>query len=335
MPRLDIHTHILPPQLPKWAEQFGYGGFIQLDPMGPCRARMVRDDGTFFREIESNCWDPQQRLRECADLQVDVQVLSTVPVLFNYWTKPQHGSDIARFLNDHIAKICRDDPQHFIGLGTLPMQDPKLAIAELDRCVLDLGLAGVQIGSHIGPWNLDTPELFPVFARAAELNAAIFVHPWDMMGQNDMPKYWLPWLVGMPAEVSRAICSLIFGGVFERLPHLRWCFAHGGGSFGATLGRIQHGFEARPDLCAIDNPEPPLDYLGKFWVDSLVHDARTLRFVIDVFGEDKVALGSDYPFPLGELRPGEVIESLLDRSAEFRQRLLWENGWAWLGRKPM
>lgn len=97
MPRLDIHTHILPPQLPKWAEQFGYGGFIQLDPMGPCRARMVRDDGTFFREIESNCWDPQQRLRECADLQVDVQVLSTVPVLFNYWTKPQHGSDIARF----------------------------------------------------------------------------------------------------------------------------------------------------------------------------------------------------------------------------------------------
>lgn len=215
------------------------------------------------------------------------------------------------------------------------MQDPKLAIAELDRCVLDLGLAGVQIGSHIGPWNLDTPELFPVFARAAELNAAIFVHPWDMMGQNDMPKYWLPWLVGMFTEVSRAICSLIFGGVFERLPHLRWCFAHGGGSFGATLGRIQHGFEARPDLCAIDNPEPPLDYLGKFWVDSLVHDARTLRFVIDVFGEDKVALGSDYPFPLGELRPGEVIESLLDRSAEFRQRLLWENGWAWLGRKPM
>ena len=130
----------------------------------------------------------------------------------------------------------------------------------------------MQIGSHVNDWNLSDPALFAVFAAAAELGAAVFVHPWDMMGEARMQKYWLPWLVGMPAEVSLAICSIIFGGVLERLPTLRVAFAHGGGAFPGTLGRIQHGFEARPDLVAVDNPVPPRDYLGRFWVDSLVHD---------------------------------------------------------------
>jgi aminocarboxymuconate-semialdehyde decarboxylase len=195
--------------------------------------------------------------------------------------------------------------------------------------VRDLGLAGVQIGSHAGPRNLDAPELFPVLRRASELGAAVFVHPWDMMGQERMPKYWLPWLVGMPAEVSQAICSVIFGGVLERLPALRLCFAHGGGAFPGTFGRIQHGYDARPDLCGIDNPRPPRDYLGRFWVDSLVHDARALRFVLGTFGEEKVVLGSDYPFPLGEDRPGALIRSLEEAPA---RKLLVDNALAWLGR---
>lgn len=131
-----------------------------------------------------------------------------------------------------------------------------------------------------------------------------------MMGEARMQKYWLPWLVGMPAEVSLAICSMIFGGVFERLPKLRVAFAHGGGSFPATLGRIAHGFEARPDLCAVDNKKNPRDYIGRFIVDSLVHDEATLRYLLDLFGEDCIALGSDYPFPLGEDRPGTLIASM-------------------------
>src|SRR5207302_3649723 len=148
---------------------------------------------------------------------------------------------------------------------------PQLAAAELERCVRDLHLCGVQIGSHVGPWNLDAPQLFPVFARAAELGAAVFVHPWDMLAPERMRKYWLPWLVGMPAEVTLAICSLIFGGVLERLPHLRIAFAHGGGGFPGTLGRIEHGFRARPDLVAIDNARPPSAYVKSIYVDSLVH----------------------------------------------------------------
>src|SRR5262249_54343740 len=156
---------------------------------------------------------------------------------------------------------------------------------------------------------LDDDNIFPIFQAAEQLGAAVFVHPWDMMGESRMPKYWLPWLVGMPAEVSLAICSMIFGGVFERLPKLRVAFAHGGGAFPGTLGRIQHGFEMRPDICAVNKNKGPRSYLGNFYVDSLVHDADTLRFIMSVFGEDRVALGTDYPFSLGEAEPGRLIES--------------------------
>jgi aminocarboxymuconate-semialdehyde decarboxylase len=330
MRSIDVHTHILPAELPRWSERFGYGGFIRLERKDACSARMVRDDGHFFRDVTANVWDPDARIEECASAEVAVQVLSTVPVMFGYWIpNSAHALDVARYLNDQLAEACARHPRKLVGLCTLPMQAPDLAVEELERCVRDLGLAGAQIGSHVGRWNLDAKELFPVFARAAELGAPVFVHPWDMMGQERMQRYWLPWLVGMPAETAQAICSVIFGGVLERLPSLRLCFAHGGGAFAFTYARIQHGFDARPDLCGVDNPHPPRRYVGKFWVDSLVHDALALRLVLERFGDDKVVVGSDYPFPLGEERAGALVRSLPDLP---HAKILVANALAWLGR---
>ena len=336
MRSIDIHTHLLPPELPRWADKFGYGGFIRLEPIAnggaaPCRARMVRDDGTPFREVEHDLWDPAVRLAECDAEGVGAQVLSTVPVMFSAFAKGRDALEIARFLNDHLAGVVRARPRRFIGLGMLPMQAPDLAVRELERCV-SLGLAGVQIGTHVNDWNLDTPDLFPVFGRAAELGACVFVHPWDMRAQEKMAKYWLPWLVGMPAEVSLAICSLIFGGVLERLPSLRIAFAHGGGAFPGTLGRISHGFAARPDLVAIDNPHPPERYLSRIFVDALVHDARGLRLLVDTFGASQIALGTDYPFPLGERHPGALIRAQ-GFAPEVEDRLLRGTALAWLGKR--
>jgi aminocarboxymuconate-semialdehyde decarboxylase len=333
MEKIDIHTHILPRDLPKFNEKFGYGGFVQLEHHKPCCARMLRDDGTFFREIQDNCWDAEVRIREMKAKGIHRQVLSTVPVMFSYWAKGADTLELSKFLNDHIAETVAKVPERFFGLGTLPMQDPKLAIQELERCMQTLKLSGVQIGSHINDWNLGDPQVLDVLAAAESLGASIFVHPWDMMGEKQMQKYWLPWLVGMPAEVSRAICSMIFSGVFEKFPKLRVCFAHGGGSFPGTLGRIQHGFEARPDLCAVDNPISPRESLPKFFVDSLVHDEKTLRFIFDTFGENQIALGSDYPFPLGENEVGRLIEDSTFSPLQ-KNKLFAGNAKRWLGLEP-
>lgn len=318
----------MPGKMPNWTQKFGYGEFIHLEHRN-CRACMMKGD-KLFREVEENCFDPYVRLSEMEQTGVTVQVLSTIPVLFNYWANPADGLETSRFFNDHIAETAGNDPQRFIGLGTVPMQDIDLAIREMERCVQELKMPGLEIGSNINGENLSDKKFFPFYEAAEKAGCALFIHPWEMMGENQMQKYWLPWLVGMPAETARAICSLIFGGVFEKFPKLRVAFAHGGGAFPFTIGRIEHGFAVRPDLVAMDNPVSPRDYIGKFWVDSLVHDPKAMTYLVDTIGEDRICLGSDYPFPLGEHHPGQLIEATYPGSSTA-EKLLYKNAEEWLG----
>jgi aminocarboxymuconate-semialdehyde decarboxylase len=326
--KIDIHTHIMPDKMPNWVEKFGYGEFIHLEQRN-CKACMMKGD-KLFREVDNNCFDATVRLKEMDETDVTIQVLSTIPVLFNYWAKAKDGLETSRFFNDHIADTVSKNTNRFIGIGTVPLQDVDMAIAEMERCITELKMPGLEIGSNINGDNLSDKKFFPFYKRAEELGCALFVHPWEMMGEQQMQKYWLPWLVGMPAETSRAICSLIFGGVFEQFPQLKVAFAHGGGSFPLTVGRIEHGFNVRPDLVAVDNAVNPRDYIGKFWIDSLVHDAKAMQYIIDVMGEDKICLGSDYPFPLGEQVPGRLIGEMGFEN-ELKEKLLFKNAHGWLG----
>jgi len=382
MTRIDVHTHILPPPRtwPDLSVKFGYAGWIALEEVaskgarGCGCARMVRveqgvdgrvafgSDGkratTFFREIESNCWDPGARLADMARFSGEntsgesmAQVLSTVPVMFGYWARPEHTLGLSRWLNDHLAGVCRDHPKHFAALGTIPMNAPSLAVKELERCVRDLGMAGVQIGTNVNGRNLGEPEFFEVFAAAQELNACVFVHPWEMLCPPPaalphpsppamsprLAKHWAAWLVGMPAETCLSLCSIIFSGLLEELPKLRIGFAHGGGSFPGTIGRIDHGFHARPDLCQTHTKTSPrrharsADGPARFYVDSLVHDATALGTLIEIMGPDRIMLGSDYPFPLGEDNPGELIDAMQHLPEPTRSQMLRDTAIEFLG----
>lgn len=330
--RIDVHTHILPPSWPDLLALTGYGGWPRLERNGARSGRIMIDD-RLFREVGDDSWDPSCRLEAMDRDGVELQVLSTVPVMFSYWAPGRDGLVLARAVNDHIAGVVADHPSRFSGLGTVPLQDPDLAIAELERCVRELGLEGIEIGTHAGGRELDDPAIVDVLAAAADLGAAVFVHPWEMLAPERMTRHWLPWLVGMPAELALAISSLVLGGVLERLPTLRILFAHGGGAFPAILGRLDAGYRARPDLVATATALPPSAQVGRFYVDSLVHDPATLRFVMERLGPDSIALGTDYPFPLGEQHPGATIDALPGLAPAVHERMRRGTALTFLGRR--
>ena len=327
--KIDIHTHIIPQNLNNVTKHFSDDRFLIIKNFTDTSADLYRQN-SMFRHIKCNCWDANYRLDDMSKSSIDMQVLSTIPVLFSYWSKIKESMILYEFLNDHLHEVMCQFPSKYFALGNIPMQDTNLAIKEMDRCINDLKLNGIQIGSNINGNNLSDKKYLPVFEHAENINCPIFIHPWEVIGESSMKKYWLPWLVGMPAETSRAICSIIFVGILEKYPKLKIAFAHGGGSFPYTIGRIDKGFTMRPDLCAIDNNILPSTYLNSFYVDSLVHNLDSLEYLIKTIGYNKIALGTDYPFPLGETEPGELIKAL-NVEDDVKQRMYAGTALEWLG----
>jgi aminocarboxymuconate-semialdehyde decarboxylase len=331
MRNIDIHSHFFPESWPDFSARFGTPDWPWLKHLENGEA-MVMVGNREFRRIQQVCWDPVLRLEDLDRQGVDRQVISATPVLFSYNRPAQEALEVARIFNDAGLEFCSRSNGRLIPICQVPLQDIDLACAELTRCMKS-GHRGVQIGNHVGAKNLDDPGLITFLHHCADEGAAVLVHPWDMMAPERMPKYMTPWTVAMPAETQLAVSTLILSGAFDHLPRsLRICFAHGGGSFAFLLGRLQNAWIHQP-LCRGASQFPPMHYVDRFSVDSAVFDQRSLNLLVEVMGEDRIMLGSDYPYPLGEEHIGELIRTS-DLPADVKTKMLAGNAECWLGLTP-
>ena len=328
---IDIHNHFFPSSWPDLAARYGTPNWPWIKHTEPGKADIMVGD-RFFRHIYSACWDPEVRLREMDRDGVDLQVMSATPVLFAYDRPIEHARDCAEMFNDAALELCNHGQGRLKSFCQVPLQDVDASCAELSRC-MRAGHLGVQIGNHVGSKNLDDAGIVTFLQHCADEGAAVLVHPWEMLGQERMPKYMMPWTVGMPAETQLSVVALILSGAFDRLPRsLRICFAHGGGSFAFLLGRLENAWHHHP-VARGDCQHPPSYYLNRFYTDSAVFDQRTLQFLVGTMGADRVLLGSDYPFPLGEERVGNLIRQS-NLPQHTKAKLLGGNATEFLKLKP-
>ncbi len=344
----DVHTHTVssPDTYESLARYTHYADFIRVraHKTKPCCAEMVNSKGEVQREVEENAYNAATRIAACDMHGVTFQVLSPTPMMIPDYVDNVHDAvEICQILNDDNAATVAQFPKRFAAIGAIPMQYPDKAIKEMERISKSLGMRGIEINSNINGMDLDDPKLFPVFAAAAEMGMAVFVHPWGgfmapaeerLKKRMNAARNWRPWLIGMGMETALAFDSMRCGGVHEYLPKLRVMYAHGGGAFPALLGRLEHGAYCRPDLFKNSSQLDPLKTVKEcgVYVDSLVHNTHVLQMLIAMMGVERIAMGSDYPYPLGERNyPGYMIEHLQFLTEQQRERMLSGTAKEWLG----
>jgi aminocarboxymuconate-semialdehyde decarboxylase len=316
---IDVHWHYAPDRYIQ-AIRRGDAGLAE---------RVVRDDageewitiGARRYPLAPELHQPEAQVAEMTRRRIDLAAVSPSPTLLQYHLDGARGLDLHRMVNDEIADLVAAYPNRYVGLAAVPLQEPAFATKELERAMQVKGLRGAEISTQVNGRNLDDPSLRPFFHAAADLGAFLFVHPLVVLAPERLSRYYLANLLGNPTETAVAIASLMFGGVYDECPALTCCFAHGGGSLSALLGRWQHGYEVRPEP-RINGARAPREYLPRIYVDSLVHDDRIAQLLIDTVGADHMMLGSDMPFDMGADDPVDRIERLADLGADERDKIL-------------
>ena len=320
--RVDFHTHILPEDLPNFVEKYGHNRWPVFEQKCSCGADIMVSN-KLFRKVTNQVWDIEKRIADMDREGVDIQVISPVPVTFSYWAPTEQALELTKFQNDYIASVVKEKPERFIRLGSVPLQDAQVSIEEMRRCKFDLGLAGIEIGTNVNGENLDAEYLLPFFEAAEKWDVPLFIHPWETLAQDRTPRHNFLYTIGMPSETALAAASLIWGGVIEKFPKLKVCFAHGGGSFPYILPRLDKGWEVWPNLRK--TKQPPSYYAENFYFDSLVYDSMNINYLIERFGYEKIIMGSDYPFLLREIDPGKTVDQTSDLTEEVRKAILGMN----------
>ena len=303
---VDVHCHFIPPALLDRIAAEGASHFVTLQERG---GKQVVDfagrDQT--QTFPKGMLDLQQRLRWMDDNEIEIQVLSAWMDFSAYVLEPADGAWLASSLNELTAEAIARHGDRLRAMAAVPLQEPNLAADELQRAVTDLGMIGVEIATSVVDDELDEERFDPFWTAAADLSALVLIHPYASIGAERLERYFFSNVVGNPAEETVAAAHLIFGGVLERHPSLRVCLTHGGGFLPYQIGRQDRGFLARPDVAAVRLTAAPSSFLRRFFYDTIVHSPEALQFLVDRVGSDRVLLGSDYPFPMGDPNPVETV----------------------------
>ncbi len=315
---IDIHAHYFPEAYLRVLETEGPAFGVTLDrsdPAGPS----IKAGSALGGALRRPFYDLDARLKEMNRARVDVHALSlTFPMV--YWAGADLGAHLARIMNDSMSHAHTAHPDRFVGLATLPMQDAKRAVEEVDRAGRLPGIRGVYLGTNVNGRELDDPAFLPVWERIAALGLPAFLHPLDVIGAQRLAPYYLGNLLGNPFDTAIAAAHLIFGGVLDRFPKLIVCLPHAGGAFPYLIGRLDRGGKVRRELQHMTRP--PSAYLRRFTYDTISHAPASLRYLIDLVGADRVMIGSDYCFDMGYRRPVEVVTRLARLSRVDQAKIL-------------
>jgi aminocarboxymuconate-semialdehyde decarboxylase len=310
MPKtIDVHAHILNEDTMQMIAKEAPSLGLKLTPIDKDFA-LFEVGGIPYKPYPRGAWDLETRFKDMKAAEVDMHVLSITPQTFLYNTDASLNTTVAALQNDQLAKHVKDHPDRFYALGTLPMQAPEKAAAELTRVMTKLGHKGVQIGSNINTKNLDDPSFEPVWAAANAHKALIMVHPTQVAGMDRYKNYYLNNLIGNPLDSTIAVASVVFGGIVERYPAIKWFFVHGGGMAPWQAGRFSHGWKVRPEPKVHLKDHGPEKAMATLYYDTILHAQPQLECLVSLVGPDRVVLGSDYPYDMGTLECARQVKAL-------------------------
>jgi aminocarboxymuconate-semialdehyde decarboxylase len=322
--RVDIHCHYNNPDAEAMVAHLNP---VQHEPLFKFSNAPTRE----VNKAQSENRRPQLstievRLKDMDKMGIDIQAVSPAPNQYFYWTEPELGRELARKINDRLAEIVAKWPDRFVALGTVPMQNAEYAVAELERCVKQLGLRGIEINTNVNGKNLTDEELGldKVFAKAQELDVVIFLHPGGFTHADRLTRHYFNNVIGNPLETTIAVSHLIFDGVLDRYPKLKVVTAHGGGFLSFYNARMDHAHGARSD-CRLVIKKKPTSYLKKLHFDTITFDRTMLKTLIDTYGADHVLLGTDYPYDMGMYKPVEFIDGVAKLGRDDKAKIMGGN----------
>jgi aminocarboxymuconate-semialdehyde decarboxylase len=321
MMAIDLHSHILPASVVD-AIAADPGTFsARIESEG--KSRYVAHDQGFAYPLFDEFVEPEAKIGAMDRKSLDVSVLSPPPTLFYYWADAKTGSKIARLINDGIAEFVGTNPERFRGMGIVPMQDTEAAVLELDRTVAEHGFRAVEIGTSVEELQLADEKFRPFFERAQDLNVLVFAHPYYVGAKQGLEDYYLTNLIGNPLDSTIMVANLALSGRLDEFPRLKLCVAHGGGFVPYQIGRLQHGFEVRPET-RTKAETPPFELMRRLIFDTILFNPQALRYLIDLVGADHVVLGSDAPFDMGDEDPLGAVDAVPDLTGEEREKIVSE-----------